>query len=89
MANHASAKKRNRQRITRTARNRSLKARVRGALKSARLAVSSAAQGAVDLVKSATQVLDRAASKNAIPKKRAARLKGRLATRLHRAAKAG
>ena len=88
MANHASAAKRNRQRITRTARNRSIKAHVRSALKAARIAIGADTAVATAQVRSAQSLLDRAASKNAIPKKRASRLKARLAKRLSQAAKA-
>ncbi len=83
MANHASAEKRNRQRITRTERNRALKSFVRRALKQARDAVLSGAADAPKLVSNVTSLLDRAASKNVLPAKRASRLKSRLASLLH------
>ena len=84
MANHKSAEKRNRQRITRTARARSLRARVRTALKKANTAIEAGEESAA-LVKEAAALLDRAVSKNVLPKKRADRLKSRLALRVNRA----
>ncbi|HEU4535178.1 MAG TPA: 30S ribosomal protein S20, partial [Polyangiaceae bacterium] len=62
MANHASAEKRNRQRINRTRRNRAVKSSVRTAVKQARTAITGAKQDAQSLVVSATSALDRAAS---------------------------
>lgn len=82
MANHASAEKRNRQRITKTARNRAAKSALRGTVKKARAALT-----AKDVV-TAVSALDRASSKGVIPAKRASRVKGRLAAALHKAAKA-
>jgi small subunit ribosomal protein S20 len=82
MANHASAEKRNRQRITRTERNRALKSFVRKALKQARDAVDQGSADAASLVKSVHSLLDRAASKNVLPVRRASRLKARLASML-------
>ena len=82
MANHASAEKRNRQRITRTNRNRAAKSALRSQLKKAR------AEGApAELVREAVSSLDKLASKGIIPKKRASRVKGRLAAAAHAAAK--
>jgi small subunit ribosomal protein S20 len=89
MANHASAVKRNRQRITRTARNRAAKSTLRTDLKKARTALTAAPKNAVSLVKAAQSALDRAASKGTIPAKRASRVKGRLAAALHKASSAG
>ena len=84
MANHKSAEKRNRQRITRTARARALRTRVRGALKIARLAIEEGKDDAPALVQGAQQLLDKAASKNVLPHKRANRLKSRLAKALNK-----
>lgn len=89
MANHASAVKRNRQRIKKTARNRAAKSELRTDLKKARAAVGSAPATAADTVKVAVSALDRAASRGTIPAKRASRLKGRLAAALHKAKAAG
>jgi small subunit ribosomal protein S20 len=85
MANHASAIKRNRQRIKRTARNRAGKSELRTELKRARAAVTASPKEAASLVTAATSALDRAASKGTIPAKRASRVKGRLAAALHKA----
>lgn len=84
MANHKSASKRNRQRLVRTARARSYRTQVRGALKAAKAAIDSGAENAPELVRAATSLLDRAASKSALPTKRASRLKGRLAEHFNR-----
>lgn len=87
MANHASAEKRNRQRITRTERNRAAKSSLRTTVKKARVALTKGTpKDAADLVISAVSALDRAASKGTIPAKRAARVKGRLAAALHKSA---
>lgn len=87
MANHASAVKRNRQRLKKTARNRASKSALRTELKKARTAVRDTPKDAVSLVKAASSALDRAASKGTIPAKRASRMKGRLAAALHKSQK--
>lgn len=87
MANHASAEKRNRQRIKRTDRNRAGKSELRTEVKKARVAAAAGAPDAAAAVKAAVSTLDSAASKGIIPKKRASRLKGRLAARLAKATK--
>lgn len=89
MANHASAEKRNRQRIVRTERNRSGKSELRTELKKARTAVEKQPKDAAALVKAAVSTADHIASKGIIPRKRAARIKARLARALHKATKAG
>ncbi len=78
MANHASAEKRNRQRITRTERNRAAKSALRTVLKRARAAAEAGGDGAAQLVRDAESALDVAAKKGVIPQGRASRLKGRL-----------
>lgn len=79
MANHPSAEKRNRQRIARTARNRSIKSSVRTAVKRARTALASGdAKTAADQVKQATSALAGAASKGVLHKKTAARTTSRI-----------
>jgi small subunit ribosomal protein S20 len=89
MANHASAEKRNRQRIKRTARNRAAKSELRTALKKARTALKGAAQGAAATTLNAAQsALDRAAAKGVIPARRASRTKSRLALAAKRTAAA-
>jgi small subunit ribosomal protein S20 len=89
MANHASAVKRNRQRIKKTAKNRAGKSGLRTELKRARAAVKATPATAAAVVKEATSALDRAASRGFIPARRASRVKGRLAAALHKASKAG
>lgn len=88
MANHASAEKRNRQRIKRTTRNRAAKSTLRTSLKKARTAIKGSAQDAAASALAAYSELDRAAAKGIIPAKRASRVKGRLAASLHKATKA-
>jgi small subunit ribosomal protein S20 len=85
MANHKSAEKRNRQRAKRTLRARAVKTRVRRVLQQARVAVEQGSKDADQLVKLAEKLLDRAASKNVLPQKRASRLKSRLAQQLSKA----
>ena len=85
MANHASAVKRNRQRLKKTARNRASKSALRTELKKARATVVAAPTTSAAVVKAAVSSLDRAASKGTIPAKRASRVKGRLAAALHKA----
>lgn len=88
MANHASAEKRNRQRIQRTNRNRAAKSALRTELKKARTAVGSKPAEATAAVTNAISLADKTASKGIIPKKRAARLKARLSRALHKATQA-
>jgi len=78
MANHPSAQKRNRQRITRTARNRAVKSTLRTVLKKARHAIQSGEAHAKELVLTAERALARAASKGVVPKKAAARVTSRM-----------
>ncbi len=87
MANHASAEKRNRQRITRTERNRTAKSALRTALKKARAAVAGNEPEAAQLVRDAQSELDKAAKKGVIPANRASRVKGRIASYAHTSAK--
>jgi len=89
MATHASAVKRNRQRIKRTDRHRATKSGLRTQLKKARAAVAAPSATTAAVVVSAVSALDRAASKGSIPAKRASRVKGRLAAALHKAKAAG
>ena len=87
MANHASAEKRNRQRVTKTARNRAAKSTLRTQLKSARGVITATPATALSAVVDAQSALDRAASKGTIPTRRANRLKGRIAAALAKATK--
>ena len=88
MANHASAEKRNRQRLTRTARNRAGRSTLRTELKSARATITATPDKGQAAVVDAASALDRAASKGTIPTRRANRLKGRIAAAAAKALKA-
>jgi small subunit ribosomal protein S20 len=85
MANHASAEKRNRQRIRRTERNRAVRSAVRGAVKKARaaLAQGDAATAKVS-VQTASRALARAASKGVIHVRAAARTTSRMESALNK-----
>jgi small subunit ribosomal protein S20 len=90
MANHPSAEKRNRERIQRTLRNRSVKGAVRTMLKKARALVAAPATKPADTaaaIVAAVRSVDRAASKGVIHHKTAARAKSRLAKAAHKASK--
>ena len=85
MANHASAEKRNRQRIRRTERNRAVRSAVRSAVKKARLALAQGdAASAKTSVHSASSALARAASKGVIHVRAAARTTSRMESALHK-----
>jgi small subunit ribosomal protein S20 len=90
MANHPSAEKRNRQRIRRTERNRSVKGAVRTLLKKARAAIAVAGAKPGDsaaAVAAAIKAVDRAASKGVVHPKMAARSKSRLAKAAYKRSK--
>lgn len=78
MSNHPSAAKRNRQRIARTARNRSIRSTVRTAVKHARAAIAAGDSSAAQQVKKAISLLASAASKGVLHKKSAARTTSRI-----------
>lgn len=78
MANIKSAEKRNRQRITREARNRVVRGSARTAIKKARVAIAAKDPNAAELVRGAERALDRAATKGVIHENNAARRKSRL-----------
>ncbi len=83
MANHASAEKRNRQRIVVTARNRRVRATVRTVLKKARQALESGdAAAAKAPVLEAAKALARAASKGVLPTNTASRVTSRISAQL-------
>ncbi|HMI86543.1 MAG TPA: 30S ribosomal protein S20 [Polyangiaceae bacterium] len=87
MANHPSAEKRNRQRIRRTERNRSVKGAVRTLLKKARAAIAAPgteATASASAIAAAVKAVDRAASKGVVHPKMAARAKSRLAKAAHK-----
>lgn len=74
MANHASAAKRDRQRIVRTVRNKAIRTRVRHALKAARSAIEAGDAGAAkEPVKAASVMLARAVKQGVMHKNTAAR----------------
>jgi small subunit ribosomal protein S20 len=87
MANHPSAEKRNRQRIRRTERNRSVKGAVRTQLKKARALIAAGTADAVTALAQAIKAVDRAASKGVVHPKMAARTKSRLAKAAHKRTK--
>jgi small subunit ribosomal protein S20 len=84
LAQHKSAKKRARQAVKRTARNRSVRSRVKTGIKTFRAAVAAEdAEQVTATLRAAEGLLSRAASKGVIPKKRARRHVSRLAKRAH------
>ena len=78
MANHPSAEKRNRQRIARTQRNRSIRSSVRTAVKQARTAIAAGDSQAAERVRAAISTLAIAASRGVLHKKTAARATSRI-----------
>jgi small subunit ribosomal protein S20 len=85
VANHPSAEKRNRQRIKRTLRNRSVKSAVRTHVKNVRAAVAAKdAKAAQAALRAATVAIDKASSKGVIPKQAASRTVSRLAAQVHK-----
>ncbi len=88
MANHASADKRNRQRIVRTQRNRAITSSVRTIVKKARAALSGGdAKVAAEKVKEASQALARAASKGTLHTRTASRVTSRIESALAKLAR--
>jgi small subunit ribosomal protein S20 len=88
MANHPSAEKRNRQRIARTERNKSVRGAVRTAVKRARTAIGEGdAKAAEDPVRAASQALARAASKGVVHPKAASRTTSRIRAQLAKLAR--
>ena len=86
MANNKSAKKRNRQTTARTARNRSIKSRVKNARKAALAAIQSGDQAAIAArIAIYASTADKAANKNVIHKNAASRFKSRIAAALSKA----
>jgi small subunit ribosomal protein S20 len=85
VANHPSAEKRNRQRIKRTTRNRSVKSSVRTHVKDVRAAIGAKdVKAAKEALEQATKALDKAAGKGVLPKKAASRRVSRLAAQVHK-----
>ena len=88
MGHSTSATKRERQNLKRHHRNRGNMIALRKELKRTTALISAGQEEGKTALSQAFKALDRAARKNAIPKKRADRKKGRLAAALNRAAKA-
>ena len=88
MANHPSAEKRNRQRITRTTRNRAITSVVRTHIKRVRTAIAGKDKAAATAaLKAAVAQIDKASSKGALHRKAAARTIARLSAQVHKLAK--
>ena len=88
MANHASAEKRNRQRITRTARNKARKSAVRSFVKKVRAAIAAKDQTTAKTeLRTAIEQLDKAATRGALHPKAASRTIGRLSAQVDKLAK--
>jgi small subunit ribosomal protein S20 len=87
VANHASAEKRNRQRVVRTVRNRAVTSAVRTLVKRVRTAIAAKDKTAASqALKDATVALDRAASKGVFHVKAASRTVARLSAAVHKLA---
>jgi len=87
VANHPSAEKRNRQRIKRTLRNRTVSSSVRTLVKRVRTALHAKDKAAASTaLQAATVALDKAATKGVVHPKAASRTISRLAAQLHRLA---
>lgn len=78
MATHPSAVKRNRQNITRNARNTSLRSRMRNAIRDARAAIEANSEDRASLVKQAVKIIQQTASKNVIHRNTASRYVSRM-----------
>jgi small subunit ribosomal protein S20 len=84
MANHPSAEKRNRQRITRTARNRTITSTVRTHVKRVRAAIAGKdKKAATAALKAAISQIDKASSKGVLHRKTASRAIARLSAQVH------
>ena len=87
MANHPSADKRNRQRIKRTTRNRSIKSEFRSLVKAVREALESGdAAAAQKALTPAISALDSAVTKGVLHRATASRRVSRLAAAVHKVA---
>ena len=83
MSNHASAEKRNRQRIVTTLRNKAVRTRLRHSLKRARTAIEAGdAAAAAAPVKEASVALARAVSQGVLHQKTASRTISRIQSQL-------
>jgi small subunit ribosomal protein S20 len=85
LASHASALKAHRQNIVRRERNRQMRTRLRGALRSIRAAIDAGdADQVKDALRQTISLVDKMASKGVIHRNTAGRYKSRLATRVAR-----
>lgn len=85
MANHPSAEKRNRQRIKRTLRNRTVSSAVRTLVKRVRTALHAKDKSAADTaLKTAIVALDKASTKGVLHPKAASRTISRLSAQVHK-----
>jgi len=86
VANHASAEKRNRQRIKRTARNRAVKSEFRTLVKAVRQALNNGnIEAAKAALKPATSALDAAVTKGVLHRASASRRVSRIVSAVHKA----
>lgn len=85
MANHPSAEKRNRQRIVKTARNRSIMSSVRTLVKRCRAAITAKDKAtAKAALVTAIRALDKASTKGVVHSKAASRTVSRLSEQVHK-----
>jgi small subunit ribosomal protein S20 len=85
VANHPSAEKRNRQRIKRTLRNRSVTSAVRTHVKHVLAAIAAKdPKAAKEALRQATVAIDKAATKGVLAAKTASRHISRLASQVHK-----
>ena len=83
LASHASALKAHRQNLVQRERNRQMRTRLRGALRSIRVAIDAGDAAQVkDALRDTISLVDRMASKGVIHKNAAGRYKSRLTTRV-------
>ena len=83
MASHASALKAHRQNVVRRERNRNMRTRLRGALRSIRTAVDAGDPAQMkDALRDTVSLVDKMAAKGVIHKNAAGRYKARLASRV-------
>ena len=83
MASHASALKAHRQNIVRRERNRNMRTRLRGALRTIRAAIDSGDPAQMtDAIRNTVSLVDKMAAKGVIHKNAAGRYKARLASRV-------
>ena len=83
MASHASALKAHRQNVVRRDRNRQMRSRLRGALRSIRAAIDAGDPSKVkDALRDTISLVDKMAAKGVIHRNAAGRYKSRLSTRV-------